>query len=984
MVDVNMADGSTSFISGVNSIKPTTVASAINPQGLPRDQLSWLINATVRGGGITCRNGWKYCCTVNPGTSLYQGGSMYEPDGLDPYLVLAIGGKLHRIRVDTNNSVDEISTGTTLNPENEDQYHFLQAERFLIIQVGDNVTLPLFWDGDTMRRSNGLVNAAVYSGRILTGDWQVPATGATVAVTFDAPYAGGLGDVIIIPSEINLSGTTIVDWSGVNQRYQVTAIAGANVTLKLIEAVLPGSFNVANLPTIRNPVAELPAATAMDYYMGRIWYARGRTYTAGDIVKGPSGTAPYNFFDSILKVTENPLAIGGDGFTVPAQAGNIRALAHTAELNTALGQGQLYVFTRRAIYRLTVPVSRTAWIDASDSTQPLQTVAQLRYGSVGDRCVVQVNEDLFYQTMEPAIRSLVLSIRNGKQWGNPSISSNEDRLLKFNDRERLRFASGILFDNRLWQTALPKETPVGTAFQAVAPLDFTLISTLEEQLPPAWEGMYEGLDILQLFEADFGGRQRAFAAVVSRVDGSIQVWEMTDHLKTDFNPTNESRITWISEYPAYTWRQEYLLKKLTGGELWVDRVYGEVVFKVEYRPDGDACWHHWHTWKICSARNSCEDVDNPICYPLLPYAEGFRQNMDLPKPQQGCQSTSGRPLNVGYQFQVKITVTGWCRIRGLLLYSEQVERRQYQKIICSGEEEIMPDTDTTDPGPSPDVHVSTFGEIDPFLGPPHPPTGYQLFINETGQPRLTWTAPEVFIDAAMVIRYTPLILFEFTITNYEWPAWSAVTNYQNNQRAEFGGVRYVSVYGTLESPNTNNQPGSSPGFWAVDPTEFELWKFNGSAYVKIGDSLGFGSPTIYWDWATLLFRAQLPNQGLDPWSFYIVANAGTGSTAQSSTFGFSDSCVPPSPLNFAFEQTGPQGGRFTWLEGGTGAQLDYIIACGQTDGGPYDVFDTSVDPEAAFQNVDGLSGGTYYAIMCRRDSPTCISEASNQVMFQLP
>ena len=107
---------------------------------------------------------------------------------------------------------------------------------------------------------------------------------------------------------------------------------------------------------------ELPAAGPMVYYQGRIWYAYYRSYTAGDIVGGPSGIPGHRISmrDSILKVTENPLAIGGDGFAVPTQAGNIRALQYAANIDKALGEGTLYVFTRKQIYALDVPISRTA------------------------------------------------------------------------------------------------------------------------------------------------------------------------------------------------------------------------------------------------------------------------------------------------------------------------------------------------------------------------------------------------------------------------------------------------------------------------------------------------------------------------------------------------------------------------------------------------------------------------------------------------
>lgn len=742
-----ITDGSLSFAGGVNSLKPTTVASERHPDGLGRNQLAWLNNATVRGGGITCRTGWQFLASLGH-NQLYQGGFIYKPDGADPYLVLSLSGRLWRVRVDTNNSIDQLTTDALRNPEAEERSFFVQGEQFMIVQAGDNVTLPLIWDGATLRRSVGLTSRT-FMGNTTNTLWRVPAIDgtSTVALNLDQNYAGAVGNVI----EVEFVGT-----------FEVTAIAGNVITIKTISSQKVGFLIGYTTQIFFTPTAELPAATAMDYYMGRIWYARGRTYTAGDIVKGPSGTLAYNFRDSILKITENPLAFGGDGFTVPGEAGDIRAIDHTAELDTALGQGQLYIFTRSSIYRLAVPVTRQQWIDTADSTQPLQTVAQLRYGSVSDRCLVHVNGDIFYQTMEPGIRSLALAIRHFGQWGNTPISNNEERILRFNDRSLMRFASGIEYNNRLLMTALPTQTPVGVAFQALIPLDFDLISTLEEKRPPAWEGMQEGLDILEVLEGDFGGRQRAFAVVHSRASSAIQVWEITDHLKGDFNQTGEARINWVVETPAYTWGQEFLLKELMGGELWIDRLHGEVLITVEYRPDGDPCWHFWNQWTVCSARNTCEDVNNPVCYPITDYPEGYKQTMALPRPQTECAPAMARPVSIGYQFQAKITVMGWCRIRGFIMYAKPVEKALYYSMVCPGDVQKTP---TTTPMIPPGGGT---GEVtDPILGPPYPPVGFQMNNPQQigNQILLTWTIPGLIIQVTLE---TPVPGFTvIMISNYD-------------------------------------------------------------------------------------------------------------------------------------------------------------------------------------------------------------------------
>ncbi len=312
----------------------------------------------------------------------------------------------------------------------------------------------------------------------------------------------------------------------------------------------------------------LPIGTAMDYQMGRMWVAGNgsptfgnREYMGGDIVRGPSGTLAYHLRDSILFQTENTYLAGGGAFVVPTNAGAIRALTHTAELDSSLGQGRLYIGTRNSIYALNVPVTRTNWGLATINNLPLQTVAAIRFGPVGDRSMVPVNSDLFYQTLEPGIRSFTLATRYFQQWSNVGIDRNEGRVLDLNDRSLLRFSTGIEFNNRLLQSCLPFQTHVGVAHRGYIPLDFDIISTLDEKLPPAWEGMDEGLQFLQLLEGDFGGRQRAFAIVLSEKTDQIEVWELTS---TEIRDNGVSRITMWFETPAYTWGDQFQLKKLVG------------------------------------------------------------------------------------------------------------------------------------------------------------------------------------------------------------------------------------------------------------------------------------------------------------------------------------------------------------------------------------------------------------------------------------
>lgn len=445
------------------------------------------------------------------------------------------------------------------------------------------------------------------------------------------------------------------------------------------QAIAPGTPNVN----------EIPAAGSMDYYMQRLWYSQGRTRSAGDIVGGASGAGTPGKRGSILNVTENPLCLGGDGFTLPTQTGNIRVLTHNANINAPLGQGQLITGTRKALVGLVVPVSRTDWIAATTANQPEQPVLQLVNGPVNDRSVTKINGDLYFVALEPSIRSLFAAIRNYSQPGNISISAQIERLTQFNDRALLKFTSGVFWDNRLLETQLPVQLAQGVACPAVAPLDFVPISTLGGSLQPVWEGVREGPHILQFASADFGGLERAFAAVVSTIDGSIEMWELTKNARFDLNRNGESRITWVSEFPAFTWGREDELKRLVAAELGVDRVFGEVIFKVEYRQDNQTCWLPWSEWKICSARNnaeqfSIESVAEPTIYPLPQFGDCYRSSMVLPVPPVSCSPCGNkRPSNEAYQFQTRITVKGYCRIRRWVLWAEDLERELYENLVCA-------------------------------------------------------------------------------------------------------------------------------------------------------------------------------------------------------------------------------------------------------------------------------------------------------------
>lgn len=584
---ISIADGTSDFSLGVDASRTPTLQSEKNPNGLPRNGLAWLINASTRGGGIIQRTGWQ---DIVPGVSpaaLYQGKHVYEPRDANPYLIVAIAGHIIKVLLESPYTVTDLSAhfGVSL-PATQPFFYFCQGHEFLVIQAGDLVTNPLFWDGTTLRRSNGL-----------TGN-----------------------------------------------------VTGANIN-------------------------ELPPAGPMLFYGERMWYAQNDIVTAGDIARNQSsGTqATYNFRDSILRVTENPLALGGDGFAVD---GIVRALNFPANIDETLGQGPLLIGTSKKIHSMAIPVTRTAWVAATDN-QPKMVPALLGNGPLSPRSWVHANSDLFHLTREPGVRSLAFARRDYGKWPNVPISKDVGPVVRTSDRSLLKYCAAINFDNRLWQCCQPVTVSgVGIVSRAIAILDFDPLSSLRDQQAPCWQGHYEGLQVLDVCEADFGGLQRAFAIVLSETTNAIDVWDLT---LSDTREFGDNRVSWEAVTPAWTWADtigERKLKQLNGGELWFDQIRGQVDVTVQYRPDFDPCWKDWHAFKMCSARNYGQ------VYPDNPYGPGEGIPKVLPIPPSPCEAATMRPANLGYQFQVRLQVKGWCRIRSVHLFAEPKEANGYYGITC--------------------------------------------------------------------------------------------------------------------------------------------------------------------------------------------------------------------------------------------------------------------------------------------------------------
>ena len=176
---------------------------------------------------------------------LFQGACYYAPDTGSQQLVAQIGGRQFTFTPSVNGgsvAVNEISIPGNFNPPLIPQAWLTQAERWVIFQDGQSI--PLFYDGNTLRRS---VPTTTLLGTSDGTMFTTPALGAIVAVNLTPPYAGQLNAVTVVTEFDTATPPNIIATSN----YLVTD-GGTQLSYT---AVLKNVGDVAG--TVHNPNAQL-------------------------------------------------------------------------------------------------------------------------------------------------------------------------------------------------------------------------------------------------------------------------------------------------------------------------------------------------------------------------------------------------------------------------------------------------------------------------------------------------------------------------------------------------------------------------------------------------------------------------------------------------------------------------------------------------------------------------------------------------------
>jgi len=806
---IELYDEFSTFEMGVNS--------GLEPELLPKNQLAFSSNATVRDGFIENRPPFskRHLQIEWPNDDvkeaveqgLFQGAAYYQPDSGSQSLFAAIAGRLYQFQITGN---DVIVTDRTVagdpNPASAMQAWLWQSENFLI--WNDGISLPVFWDGATSRRSYGptvelgtvtatspvsppdigtivtvtlsaaytgpynttvLFNGAFYQTVANSSGYDVTLTNITdtpgtvypegtqviirsdvfgvqatnypignapgtyaantllVVLTLTLPYTGAIGTQIILlgkiwkveskngafvsvrntqsitiaASDTIPAGTVILKANVVSPNVVVGAVAESTTftapnvgdanqaTLNLsyggaANAVVfigdkqytivavpapPGgvSLDLINLtdtsaPNYKIPstiysVPELPAGRMGAYGLGQNWMSLvdGLSFVCSDISRGPSGTQAYSYRDSVLKTTD--LTFRGGNFAIPGAGNFITSMTFTANLDLSLGQGSLQVGTPAFMASVQSPID----FDNPPSNGPILTFSLIGNGPLAQNSTIRVNSDVYFRQVN-GFGSLVQARRDFNYPGNTPMGREMVRVLALDDQKLLNYSQGVLH-------------------AGFSVLNLDPLSGIVQKKPPVYDGLWTGINTLQIISGVFDGKERCFAFTFNVSLSKIELYELfpsnTDEIYDDgFIP-----ITWTFETPVLFNRDlKPTMQKISlrNGEIAIDRVRGPVSIQAFYRFD-KACWEPWHQFTLCADTTGDEQY-----FPRLGLGE---------PSSESCDPILNLPARDGYLLQVKFVVRGQCRFTKGKFAAVTLPQEKYAPPRC--DETIQVETITT-------------------------------------------------------------------------------------------------------------------------------------------------------------------------------------------------------------------------------------------------------------------------------------------------
>jgi hypothetical protein len=582
------------------------------------------VNVTFRGGRAKTRPGFQQIFLTDdpdgPGSlalfstgrdasnakvgNYFQGSFFYvnKTDPAKSCLIAVVGGHVFRIRPVEGYvyrlSVQEynvIDANGTFRMDATRRVYFCQVEKFLVIQNG--LDSPLVWDGEVLYR---------------VGTGSMGTLGRLASIPIGTYMAYGQGRLFVVnPKKDSFTASDLVYGGSTDQMEILSSAQSPGSGPAEFTFPYAHGFQTGDVVTISGH-SSTPDLNGT----WRVTATGSTTLTIPASIDSPGSggfakRANSGREEDVLRFTETTYLNEGGSFQIPSQMGQIRGMAFQPIGDTATGQGDLLVFGEQGTASFAVANPRESW----KSTPAFQRVVLSNIGLVSDLSIVPVNNDLFFRSID-GLRTYRNARSQADGYNLTPVSAEMDAILDFDTEGLLGASSAVYFDNRLLFTVSPRENYVNiqdepikirpVSFQGLGVLDFNSMGTSGQKRDAVFDGVWTGLDILQLNYGVTKRLPRCFIFTYDTDSNSNALWETYPWALFDFPLGASSRkIKAMVETRAYDFGDQFSPKKLERGDLWIGELAGETLVNSYWRPDENPCWFPWHTFTTCSGLETC-------------------------------------------------------------------------------------------------------------------------------------------------------------------------------------------------------------------------------------------------------------------------------------------------------------------------------------------------------------------------------------------
>lgn len=345
-----------------------------------------------------------------------------------------------------------------------------------------------------------------------------------------------------------------------------------------------------SIPGVALP--EIPTSVLGAYVQGRLHVANKKhEFLSGDPVGGINEDAPITFEESLAPAG----SFNGKSVSLGTQSGNqpITAMGFLQVADTSTGVGPLIVATKGSVYTFRVDLPREDW-----EKEAFGRLILYNAGIAGPNAISNQNSDVIFLSGDNQVRSLLFGTREQQRWSNAPISREISPWLEeFKKPELLDLGFVRSYRNKVFVSVAPYTTEsldtkgrkvFSHAHGGMVVLELDNVSSLGDDAPPVWAGLWTGISPMAMMVLDEG------PYVFSKDDnGANQLYFLDRELTYDVHDEKDKNIVSRVYTREYDFQSPFVDKQVGGVSYIVSGVEGLFDLEAKYRGSHLSRWALW-------------------------------------------------------------------------------------------------------------------------------------------------------------------------------------------------------------------------------------------------------------------------------------------------------------------------------------------------------------------------------------------------------